>query len=491
MKLSSAQAAQMQAEAQRRFEAGQFRAAAEILKPLVKNDPRNAALHRVLGVCLNRIWLFPEARRHLIEADKRRPRDPLTISELASTYMYETKVERARELLEKALSIDPGHEPSHLMLARVCLLDGDAEGALEHVTKLSEAHFQTGEVASVYADALDKLGRSDEAIAALERLLPDGVCSEKERALARYKLARFLEKKGEYDKAFEHAQAANTAMRGTFDPGAFERGIDAMLEIWTKEALESLPSVRPTGARPVFVTGMPRSGTTLIEQIISAHSKVQALGETDVLGGTVRDMENQLVAPPFHLVGHPANLKEQELRTHRRKYMQRVRNKLQNKKTFTDKDLHNFWHLWFIQAAFPDARVIHCRRQAEDAFISCYMLQFVGQMSYTNDFESMACVMRASERVMEHWQEVLDIPIMTVQYEDVVNDPEPNMRELVEFAGLEWEDTCAEFYKQDRVAMTASVYQVRKPIYKDSLSRAEKFSGHLALMREAIEKYGL
>jgi tetratricopeptide (TPR) repeat protein len=479
----------MLAEAQRCIGAGKFRAAAELLKPLVARDPKNGSLHRALGMCLVRMWLFPEARRHLIEADKRSPRDPAILRELALTYLYESKTERAHELLDKALRISPKHDPSLISKARASLLDSDDQAAFDTASLLSEAARASGEGAVVYAEACEKTGRIDEAAEVLERLMPDGACAPQERAMARFKLARLYEKLERFDEAFSLASLANEETRRVFDPASFLRTIDSFLQGWTREAVGAIPPITCTGTRPVFIVGMPRSGTTLIEQVLAAHPTVSPGGETDVLPDLIRRMPDALDAPPFQLVSSVESLTKAKLGSYRRSYQQRLREKAAGNPVITDKDLHNFLHLGFIAAAFPDARVIHCQRDPMDSCLSSYFTQFVGAMTYSHDFDHLAAVHSASEKLMTHWMGVLDLPIMQLRYEEIVTDPEPHIRKVIDHAGLEWHDDCLTFYEHDRIAMTASADQVRRPIYTSSVSRAAKFAAHLDPLREAIDKY--
>lgn len=479
----------MLAQAQQHISVGRFRAAAELLRPLLAQDPKNPALHRALGMCCVRMWLFPEARRHLVEADKRTPRDPVILRELALTYLYESKTARAHELLNKALSIDPHHDPSLVSKARASLLEDDAQAAFDTACRLSDGAMAGGEGAVVYAEACEKTGRIDEAAAVLEKLMPEGACPAHEQWMARFKLARVCEKQGRYDEAFEHAKIANEATRRPFDPAGFLRSIDQLIDAWPREAVEAIPKFSLSGVRPVFVVGMPRSGTTLVEQILASHSTVSPGGETDALPQMFRDLPGLHVASPFHFVMSVEPFAKGKLATFRRKYQQALREKASGHPVVTDKDLHNFLHLGFISAVFPDAHVIHCQRDPMNSCLSSYFTQFVGAMTYSYDLDHLAAVHHASEKIMRHWMEVLDLPILQVQYEQLVADPEPGIRKIIEFAGLQWEDDCLAFHQHERIAMTASADQVRKPIYTTSVSRADKFGEHLAPLRAAIDKY--
>lgn len=230
---------------------------------------------------------------------------------------------------------------------------------------------------------------------------------------------------------------------------------------------------------------MPRSGTSLTEQILSCHSQVYGAGEREYLrpriielfrageGDVVRTMES-------------GRLNTGALDRAARGYLRDMQRLDRSAARITDKMWNNFLYVGPINLMFPRAKVIHCVRSPMDTCVSCYMLDFSQGHDYSYDLAHIGLYYRSYRRLMTHWHDVLDLPVFEVKYEDMVANQESMTRELLEFLGLPWEDACLRFYESDRPTMTLSTEQVRTPMYNSSVHRYRKYEAHLGQLREAL-----
>lgn len=214
---------------------------------------------------------------------------------------------------------------------------------------------------------------------------------------------------------------------------------------------------------PVLIFGMPRSGTSLVEQILSSHPDVHGAGELDTLGRIVAAMP----ATMGDHAGYPEVAGMLDAATACKlgeEYVSRLRTHDAKAGRVTDKMPENFLSLGFVALLPPNARLIHCRRQPMDSCLSCYCQHFTSIMPFSRDLTDLGRYYRDYERLMAHWHDVLPLPILDVQYEEVSEDQEGMSRKIVAFCGLEWDDVCLDFYKTKRPVKTASRMQVRRPI---------------------------
>jgi len=231
---------------------------------------------------------------------------------------------------------------------------------------------------------------------------------------------------------------------------------------------------------------MPRSGTTLTEQILATHSEVYGAGELDY----IKKIENSIIGLDSgneeKYLAKINGLNKEKLTEHARTYLDKI-NKLDNKARFViDKMPNNFIQIGLISLLFPEARIIHCRRNALDNCLSIYFQSFIWSHDYAVDLSDIGFYYNEHERLMSHWKEVVDIPILTVQYEDILKDQEAMSRKLLEFCDLEWDDSVMKFYDSKRDVGTASYDQVRRPIYQSSKERWKNYEKHIDPLRKEL-----
>jgi Sulfotransferase family len=237
---------------------------------------------------------------------------------------------------------------------------------------------------------------------------------------------------------------------------------------------------------PIFIVGMPRSGTTLMEQVLASHSKVFGAGELETFKELVGECAQRRKVPPAYpdLV---ALLPPEEMTELGRQYTTRVRALAPEAAHIVDKMPLNFLFVGLIHAAFPRARIINTRRDPLDNCVSCYSLLFTGAQPFAYDLAELGHYYRGYERVMEHWHKVLPPGIlMDVQYEDLVDDLEGVSRRVLAHCGLDWEDACLDFHRTERTVRTASLMQVREPIYRRSIGSWRRYEKHLGPLCAAL-----
>ncbi|MGA9031053.1 MAG: sulfotransferase [Sulfuricaulis sp.] len=398
------------------------------------------------------------------------PRDAETLALLGNIFMLSDPAE-ARRLMEKAVATAPNNPIALALKADILEVEGDKQGAWTNARKAIEINPASVEAAIAAANVAPAADKIDEAIELLESLVArPGVSSSNQRSL-RFALAKLCDKVGQFDRAFNHAVIANRLKNITYNISATLTEINRIKSVYSAAAVPTLPRSRISSGLPVFIVGMPRSGTSLLEQILSCHSKVHARGET-------KDVGKLLAEIPYYPDG-VRNLTQEKLDALAGTYIQRLREIAPSATRVTDKMPGNYKYLGIISQLFPDTRVLHCKRDPRDVCLSNFFLDFSDGMDFAYDLESLAQTCKASRDLMDHWKAVLPIPILDVQYEELVEDPRTWVERILDFCGLEWEDACLNFHESKRQVMTASYDQVRRPLYKSSKARWKNYARHL------------
>ena len=238
---------------------------------------------------------------------------------------------------------------------------------------------------------------------------------------------------------------------------------------------------------PVFIVGMPRSGTSLVEQILASHPQVCGAGELEDAHGMTVTLATMLGGK----IAYPACLtsaKRRHLDELAQRYLAKLSKFSRTAMRVTDKMPHNFMALGLIELLFPGAHIIHCKRDPVDTCLSIYGLEFNTNHPYADNLEHLGAYYLEYLRLMEHWKTVLSVPILEVQYEELVADQEGVSRQMVEFCGLPWDVRCLNFHQAERVVTTHSYDQVRRPIYKQSVARWKNYESHLAPLIAALSQ---
>lgn len=429
-------------------------------------NPNDAVGHFNLGLLYKRAMRYDDAVAAYQRAIELGIDDVQEVySNLGVLYSDARQPDRAREMYEKSLALAPDYIPALFNLAGLLEEQGEREQAVELFERILS-------IEPRYWDALSRLAGVrpiESPDDPLVESLKAAVAATENEPVARegllFALGKVLDDVGDYGEAFDAYRRANELgrrLRGRYDADRAERGIASMLarfdEYWLRQAETS------GSASPIFICGMYRSGSTLVEQVLSAHPSVQMGGELDVLP---RLLAERLQPFPQRL----ADVTPAELSAVADDYMAALQQLFPGATHVTDKRPDNVLHLGLIRAMFPAAKIIHTRRQLRDNCLSVWFQQLGAPLSYATDLADTAHYYRLQERLVEHWQALLGENIFTVDYDALVRDPEPVLRALLGFLGLPWDDACLEFQRARSQVRTASVWQVREPLHTRSSGR--------------------
>jgi hypothetical protein len=302
-----------------------------------------------------------------------------------------------------------------------------------------------------------------------------------------YALGTLYDAMGLFDRAFDCIRRANELSVAAFDLDAFSHFVEDSIETFSVANLPQLPHSTVTTELPIFIVGMPRSGTTLVEQIIASHPDAHGAGELSHLEGFVNTLDRAATSrgmPPYPKFLF--NTQSPVLDTFASRYNDYIAALRPGAKRVTDKHPLNFRYLGFIQLLFPKARVIHCTREPLDTCLSIYFNAFSRRNAFANDLKTLGMYYREYEKLMAHWHRTLSTPLLDISYEQLVATPETVVRQIVDFAGLPWHDACMRFFENRRAVATPSYSQVRRPIYRTSVGRAQAYAPHLRPLIQAL-----
>jgi tetratricopeptide (TPR) repeat protein len=448
------------------------------------------------------------------------PEDPETWYLLARTYTRLSKLRHAQSCLEKTIVLQPEHQGARQAYGRILEMLGKHDAALDVYEQL--AQFQPGspDIAGCVARIYTKFGRYEAAWRTIEPIIAKGlgsvdvamvyarICkyfghsegainyllqgiqhpgtSKQGRTRLRFHLGNLYDSQGEYEKAFSCFSEANNEKGIKFDSDLHEKNIGHVIKGFSRSHFQQMPRAENTSEKPVFVVGMPRSGTTLVEQILASHSAVyggEELYWIPEIGSTLAGNSNTETPYINRIIG----FKQPQIEQAAREYLHRLDRLSPKALRITDKMMMNFMNLGLINLLVPKARVIHCIRDPLDTCLSCYFTEFQEGNSFTYNLETLGRFYKQYKRLMRHWESVLDISIMTVRYEELVRNQEQITKSMVEFIDLDWEERCLRFHDSGRLVNTASYEQVRQPIYTRSIGRWRHYQGYLEPLKETLE----
>lgn len=427
---------------------------------------------------------YAEARR-IAEALLIRDPDWTEAKIAYAQLLYEQfgEVERPIALLEAILERDPALPRVLTLLASIHTSIGQKDQAVLLARRCVEASPETPE-------AYLTLWRADasqgEALAAeIERVLGERSTTDRQKLVFHSTLGQIFDRIGDVDRAFAEFTAANRMRPAAYSALHMERRYLNMARRFDAETIANLRRHGVGDTKPVFILGMPRSGSTLLERIVSRHPSVDTAGERTEMAKICEDLREIHGAP---IAGNPGccdyfgDLSKIEIRTAANRYLALLRPALKNPNAlrWIDKMPGNFMLVGFIQALLPKARIIHAHRDPLDVALSCYTQSFFEGHEYAQNLQALAHYMAIQRRFMAHWRTVSETPILDVRYRDVVADLEGQARRALDHLGLDWNEDCLTPQQSDRAVLTASVDQVRKPIYDSSLGKWRRYERHLA-----------
>ena len=386
----------------------------------------------------------------------------------------------SEELVRRAISLEPRNGDAHAMLGTILMQQGrfDEAAASFDLAKALDTQDVVGPVSLVHVKRLSETDRP--LIEQLEHKLQNPGITGTEAALVHFALGKAYDDLGEYGRAIEHFDRANSLkkrMNKHYDRNAHADLVDRLIRRFTPEFFARNKDMAHDWDVPVLIVGMPRSGTTLAEQIISSHPDVTPGGELTFWPDH---------APDFG-VDRAGRIDPVWLRETQAAYQARLSQISTTARRITDKLPQNFQHVGLLHAAFPRARVIHCRRDPIDTSLSIYFANFASRMDFSFDREWIVDYYQQYARLIEHWLNVLPSScLLEINYEELVAAPEPVIRRMIEFCGLEWDDACLRPEQNQRVVKTASIWQARQPIYGTSVSRWRRYEPWLGAFNRLL-----
>jgi tetratricopeptide (TPR) repeat protein len=429
---------------------------------------------------------------------------------------------RAREELEKLLQLEPENKEYLTLYANTCVGLGEHERALPLYRELLAGAPRAADLHLSVAHCLKTLGRQQEAIEAYRasasaradfgdaywslanlktyRFTEDEIARmhRQEAAPATHLVDRYhlcfalgkaFEDRGEYQESFRYYERGNALKRSEsrYRPEPFERNTRLQIGVCTREFFVRRKDVGSPSAEPIFIVGLPRAGSTLLEQILASHSRVEGTHELADIQRLVMELQGRdpdLVNPRYP--GVLAELKPEDCLRLGEKYLSDTRFYRTGKLHFIDKMPNNFRHLGLIHLLLPNARIIDARREPMACCFSNLKQLFANGQEFTYGIEDIARYYRTYLELMRHWDEVLPGRILRVWHEDVVADLEGNVRRILDFCGLPFEPACVEFHKTERSVLSASSEQVRQPIFREGLDQWKNYQPWLGPLRDAL-----
>jgi len=471
-----------------------LRAAEEFRRVLaVKPDHFNALVN--LGKVLSADNRQEEAVPHFQAAFAQQPDNRGIHAALADAIVGTPDAAAAITHYEALIADDPRAIRPYLSLADLYRRLGRFDEAYAWYVKARQVDpDNVGALAGIATHLKSRLPKEDAD--RIARLADSPELSIEKRRHLHFALSEYRDVAGDYEAAFEHMRKANDLRRneleekgGPFDPAGETTHVDAIIGEFGREHFQRTASFGIPSELPVFIVGMPRSGTTLCEQILASHSQIHGADELSDISRMVRELKIEAGIGKKNTDTHAYTslLTREQVRALAESHLERLRALAPEALRVVDKMPGNYHQLGFIATLFPRAKIIHCRRDPMDTCLSCYAKDFSVMPVWTNDLRALGHIYREYARLMDHWREVLPIPMLDFDYADVVADIESAARRLIEFVGLEWEESCLQFYRTERLVRTASLEQVRQPIYDRSVGRWRNYERHLGPLREALQ----
>ncbi len=451
------------------------------------------------SIMLERQW-FEEAADYFQKAYEKFPDNYEYLSNALLANNKADNFDMFFELLQMAKKMGVNQVPVLRNEASYWIVKGNKEEAkrcAEEMLALNKAYVG----AYVVLCAIKKMkagdAESEKYVKEMELLLEQGELKKKEQVTLLFALGKAYNDIGLYDKAFLTFKRANRHKEDKDKGGDWIKCMDSMIT-WLRDNISPEFYKEREGfgietAAPIFIIGMPRSGTSLVEQILSMHSSVTGAGELlylpQVIERIVKVSGNVGVLYPAVM----SNLAHDEVAEHANKYIEKVNRKLKEYERFTDKLPANYEFLGMIRLMFPNAKIIHCCRHPLDTSLSIYFQDFTSLRYYSNSLEDISFAYKKYTELMNIWKGAFPDKIYDLCYERIVENPEAEVRALLEFCGLDWQEDCLEFYKNKRNVNTASHMQVNQPLYKTSKHRWKNYEKHIKSLannlKDVVEVY--
>ena len=498
---------------------GKYEAAKESFKKAVEINPENTQALNNLGNLCREFGDFTGAEscyRKSMEVDRK---NPVTLNNLANIYLTQCLYDKAEAYYKRAIKLKKDYFDAYYNLGATYQSKGDHkqaiqyykraqkirpedinprsaiassyekqgkyDKALEIIKPLIDRNLITPDIADIYGKVCIKNKSYDDAIMVIKKCLTQQLNPIHEQAL-HFSLGDIYDKKQSYDNAFAEYKTANTMRPYQYDRAQTEAGFNYVKTVFNETDAEKPADSGELTNIPIFIVGMPRSGTSLIEQILSSHSEVCGAGELPYLG--------EIAEQPFP---DNKNLRYPECIRHLTKetvsrlsesYLARLKKHADSEyRHITDKMPHNFLYIGLIKRLYPNSKIVHCLRNPLDVCLSIYFHNFNHNHPYSDNLANLGHYYNQYRALMEFWHQQYEDFIIDIRYEDLLSDAQANVEKLLAHVGLEWQDNCLKFYENKRTVSTPSYAQVTQPMYTTSMERWRNYASHIRELEIAID----
>ncbi len=462
-----------------RLQQGNLAAAIAAYQQTIRIAPDDACVHNNLGVAWLKQGNLVEAEKSFREAIRVKSDYTEACSNLGIALKDQGKLEEAEAALRQALDINPDDADSYYNLGNVLLSQGKLKEA-------GNAYSQTLQIRPDYTEAfrslsnLKRYSEIDDETLKVEALYhsPD-ISNEKQMHLG-FALGKIYEDIESHEKSIEYITQANRLFRSSYnyDIAEDKAFFDLVTNIFDNTFMDQHQSSGSDDKTPIFIVGMPRSGTSLVEQILASHPQVYGAGELLYLKQVI--LRACGGSPGYNFLKNIEKLKQDDFANLGNEYVAEIRSHSASANYITDKLPHNFFYLGMIKVILPHAKIIHCQRGPLDNCLSIYKNYFSDCQRYAYDLAELGEYFRFYQELMEHWHRVLPIgSIYDIQYEAVVADQEQQTKALLRHCDLAWDEHCLSFHKTNRAVKTASATQVRQPVHQRSVHLWKRYEKHL------------
>ncbi len=447
---------------------------------LLARDPEDVQALGLRAMCLVQLARLPEALEAADAGVGLAPREPMLLALRARTLRLLGRSEEALEAYRTALVVQPGMETAAAGAAELLLSLKRVDEAAEVLNPLLSRGFRNHQVGLAGARLARLRGQSERGIRLLTPFAEHSGLPPAVRVEVLFGLADLYQELGRDAEAVETVRVASRLRGSRFSAAAHRRAVDRFIAAFTPAIFERLVRAKDNaGLRPIFVVGLPRSGTTLVERILAAHPSVTACGELD--GMQRLTMEAQSGRPLSWVLQDPQALTRPVIEAGPTRYASGVPLDAGDG-WMTDKMPANVMYLPLIRLVFPEAPIIRCLRDPRDTAVSCFFQHFGAANDWAYDDAQLVSYFKDVERVYKHCRNALAIDVLEVQYEDLVRDPDPLSRQIVTHTGLNWDDACLRPHEVEADARTRSVDQVNRPMYTSSVGRWKRYESLLGGM---------
>jgi len=470
-------------------------------KEVLNRYPNSPEAHLDLGNALATMGRFDEATEYYQKALAQRPDFAEAFNNLSNIAHTKGRLDEALELVQKALKARPDYPEAHNNLGALYKEQGHfdkAQAEFHEALRIKPSYplalYNLSELA-----ASGKYSFTEDEFEQINKLLDSGKLSHEESLQLHFALWGVYDKQGDYEKAFAQFHKGNERARAwykhrgsVYTPAKDRAFFNRIIAFFSPAYFQRTSGFGVASDTPVFIVGMPRSGTTLVQQILSSHPDVFGageLGEMRRIAGSLPELCNPLPSRQGKGPGFPeclANLSVEAAARVSQGHIDYLTKIGGGKARVIDKMPFNFMYLGLIATLFPHAKIIHCLRDPIDTGLSCYFQNF-NSLPFTTSLEGIGIFHKEYERMMAHWRQVLPTHVLDVQYEALIADQEAVTRRMVAHLGLEWSDQCLEFTKNKRAVRTASLMQVRQPIYNTSVGRWRNYAKHVQPLIDALK----